>query len=247
MRRLIRFFGWGVLATIALVAILVIVTARPGDARLWPPSTSAPSTEIFVVSHGYHAGLALPTAQVARIAGREGSSAMIAVTQRFASFPFVEIGWGDQGFYTEVPDAASLTIAHAVRALFVPGNSSVLHVVGLSDHPSKVFRSSDIVSVPLGDDGFARMIRNMDASFARTGEPPAPQVLGPGLYGPSLFYRAVEHFHLFNVCNHWVARQLSAAGIATAPVAATLPAGLLLDLKWRSGLSPMPRDHGRPL
>ena len=242
MRCVARGFALGVVATIALVAILTIVTARPGDAKLWPPSAGAASTEIFVVSHGYHAGLALPTAQVANVAGREGHDALIAVTQRFAPFPFIEIGWGDQGFYTEVPDAASLTIAHALRALFVPGNSSVLHVVGLPDHPRKVFRSSDIVSVPLGEDGFAHMIRTMDASFARTGAPPAPQVLGQGLYGPSRFYRAVENFHLFNVCNHWVARQLSAAGIATAPVAATLPAGLLLDLKWRSGLSPMPRD-----
>lgn len=231
--------------TIALLAILTIVTARRGDAKLWPPSAGAASTEIFVVSHGYHAGLALPTAQVASVAGRAGHGALMAVAQRFATFPFVEIGWGDQGFYTQVPDAASLTIRHALRAVFLPGNASVLHVVGLSDHPRKAFRSSDIVAIPLGEAGFARMMRTMDASFARTGEPPAPQVLGQGLYGPSLFYRAVGNFHLFNVCNHWVARQLSAAGLATAPVAATLPAGLLLDLKWRSGLSPMPRDDGR--
>jgi hypothetical protein len=91
------------------------------------------------------------------------------------------------------------------------------------------------------------MLRALDASFVRRGEPPAPQVLGQGLYGPSLFYRAVDNFHLFNVCNHWVARMLSAAGIRTAPVLATLPAGLLLDLKWRSGLAPMLREIKEPI
>jgi hypothetical protein len=46
---------------------------------------------------------------------------------------------------------------------------------------------------------------------------------------------------VLNVCNHWVARLLSIAGIPTAPVLATLPQGLLLDLQWRSKLPLLPR------
>jgi uncharacterized protein (TIGR02117 family) len=243
MRCVARGVALGIVATIGLLVFLAVVTARPGDAKLWPPASGAPATEIFVISHGYHAGLALPTAQVAGVAGREGHGALIAVAQRFSSFPFVEIGWGDQGFYSQVPDAASITIGHALRALLLPGNPSVLHVVGLPEHPRRVFRAAEIVAVPLGEESFTRMMRSLDTSFARTGDPPAPQVLGQGLYGPSLFYRAVGNFHLFNVCNHWVARMLSAAGIPTAPVMATLPAGLLFDLKWRAGLAPMPREE----
>ena len=52
----------------------------------------------------------------------------------------------------------------------------------------------------------------------------------------SLFFRANGTFHLFRVCNHWIADLLDAAGVPTAPLLATLPSGLLLDLKWRSGL-----------
>ena len=87
------------------------------------------------------------------------------------------------------------------------------------------------------------MLDAIEASSAkvRTERPPEP--LGPGLYGPSLFYRGVEAFHVFNVCNHWVARLLSAAGLPTAPVLATLPPGLLLDLKWRAGLDPLPMNE----
>ena len=68
------------------------------------------------------------------------------------------------------------------------------------------------------------------------------RTLGPGLYGPSLFFRGVETFHAFNVCNHWVAALLAAAGVPTAPVIATLPQGLLIDLTWRSGLARLPRS-----
>jgi hypothetical protein len=69
-----------------------------------------------------------------------------------------------------------------------------------------------------------------------------PEELGPGLYGMSLFFRANGTFHLFHVCNHWIADLLDAAGVPTAPVLATLPSGLLLDLKWRSGLVRLPLD-----
>jgi hypothetical protein len=54
--------------------------------------------------------------------------------------------------------------------------------------------------------------------------------------------RAVDAFYIFNVCNHRVARLLSAAGLPTAPVPATHPKGLFLDLKWRAGLVPLPKS-----
>ena len=83
----------------------------------------------------------------------------------------------------------------------------------------------------------------LDATFARGGDG-RPEELGPGLYGPSLFFRANGTFHIFNVCNHWLAGLLDAAGVPTAPVLATLPFGLLLDLEWRSGLVRLPPPKG---
>src|SRR3712207_8668119 len=43
-----------------------------------------------------------------------------------------------------------------------------------------------------------------------------PVELGPGLYGPSLFFRADGAFHLLSVCNHWTARLLHEAGLPHA-------------------------------
>jgi hypothetical protein len=85
------------------------------------------------------------------------------------------------------------------------------------------------------------MIQGLNASFGLGPNGTLLDLLGPGLYGPSLFYRSIQSFHVFNVCNHWVARLLSAAGLPTAPVLATLPPGLFLDLKWRAGLVPLPK------
>jgi rhamnogalacturonyl hydrolase YesR len=88
-------------------------------------------------------------------------------------------------------------------------------------------------AITLSDRGFQRLVEALDRSFAR-GEHTHVEEMGVGLYGPSLFYRAVGTFNLLNVCNHWVAQLLDAAGVPTNPVLATLPPGLLLDLSWRA-------------
>lgn len=244
MRRAARYLRFGLVAIAIILVLATVITARPGDPSLWPPASLSTKTEVFVISHGYHAGIAIPTARMAEIAGRNGDDALIAVAQRFVAYPFIEIGWGDEGFYSSVPDAASLTVARALRALFSPGNASVLHVVGLSDTPRRILSSADIVRIEVGDAGLARMLQKIDKTFARSGEPPSLQILGKGLYGPSLFYRANGSFNIFSVCNHWVGDVLSAAGLPTTPVLATLPAGLLFDLKMRSGLVQLPAVEG---
>ena len=240
MRRLIRAVGYGLSALALAIIVLAGATARTADPALWPPKPGAPAIDIFVVSHGYHAGLAFNTAQLAQAAKRDGNAALIAVTERFAGYPFVEVGFGEERFYASVPTVAAFDFGLAFRALFNPGNATVMHVVGLPSEPQRVFPSSDIVRVPLSEAGFARLRAAVDRAFARPGEPPMPQVTGKGLYGASLFFRANGAFHIFNVCNHWVSDMLSAAGLPMTPVLDTVPPGLLLDLKWRAGLDRVP-------
>jgi uncharacterized protein (TIGR02117 family) len=239
MRTVARRLGFGVLIAVALIVVAAVATVRRGDASLWPPAPGAPTTEIFVVSHGYHAGIVVPRRALADAASRRGLAALGDISTRFAAFDRFEIGWGDEGFYREVPTAASLTVAMAARALFRPGNRSVLHVVGINNDPRAAFARSDMVRIELGETSFARLAEKLDATFARN-EAGRPEDLGPGLYGPSLFFRANGTFHVFNVCNHWLADLLDAAGVPTAPVVATLPFGLLADLEWRAGLARLP-------
>jgi uncharacterized protein (TIGR02117 family) len=236
----VRRLGLALAIAASLFVVAVIGTARWGDRSLWPAAPGASVTEVFVVSHGYHAGLMVPRRSLAEQGSRRGLSALGYVATRFAGYDRLEIGWGDEGFYREVPTPASLTVALALRALLRPGNPSVLHVVGIKSDPRAMFPNSDLVRVDLGAAGFERLADKLDATFARGQDGFLPEELGPGLYGASLFFRANGAFHLFNVCNHWIARLLDAAGVPTAPVLATLPFGLLLDLEWRSNLVRLP-------
>ncbi len=236
----VRRLGLGLAIAAFLFVVAVIATARWGDRSLWPAAPGAPVTEVFVVSHGYHAGIIVPRKALAEQGSRRGLAALAYVATRFADYVRLEIGWGDEGFYRELPTAQSLTVALAVRALLRPGNPSVLHVVGVKDDPRAMFPLSDLVRIDLGAAGFERLAEKLDATFARGPDGLRPEELGAGLYGASRFFRANGAFHLFNVCNHWIAGLLDAAGVPTAPVLATLPFGLLLDLEWRSNLVRLP-------
>ena len=244
MRRWARRAGIAVAVLLLLFAAAAIFTARPSDPALWPPRAGDPTINIFVVSNGYHTGVALPRAALAELAGNRGHAALIAVTQRFGAFEWIEFGWGDREFYRSVPTAADVQVPMALRALFHPGNPSVVHVVGLNAEPARVFASAEIVSIPLSTAGLVRMVARLEGSFA----PPQNGTLadvGRGLYGPSLFYPANGTFSILRLCNHWVDDLLAAAGLPATPVLATVPTGLMLALRWRAGLSPMQARSAR--
>ena len=240
MRRWAIGLGIGLLALLWILVIATIGTMRYADPMLWPPRADARSVEIYVVSNGYHTGVAIPRGTLAEFASGRGYPALLALTQRFNQFPWLEIGWGDEEFYRKVPTVGDLTLPIALRALFSPGNKSVLHVVGLPDDPVRTFPSAEMVAIPLSRNGFDQLLAKLDATFV----PPQGGALpdaGPGLYGPSLFYPAVGNFSLLRVCNHWIGDLLNAAGLPTTPVVDTFSSGLLLDLRWRAGLRAVER------
>ena len=239
-RRWLRRLAGSLAVLLVMFVAAAVLTARSGDPRLYPPPAGSPAVGVFVVSHGYHAGIVLPRDRVADVAATVRHPALIAVASRFGAYPWLEIGWGDEGFYTSVPTIGSLSVPLALRALFRPGNPSVVHVVGLAQHPRRIFPNSDIVRLELSEAGLAQLLTRLDATFAR--EQGVAEPMGPGLYGPSLFYRGVGAFHLFNVCNHWIADLLDAAGMPTSRLLATLPFGLLLDLRWRAGADAVPAE-----
>jgi hypothetical protein len=194
LRTMVRRVGLGLAIAACLFVAAVIGSARGGDRTLWPPAAGVPVTEVFVVSHGYHAGLMVPRRSLAEQGSRRGLSALGYVATRFAGYDRLEIGWGDEGFYREVPTPASLTVALALRALLRPGNPSVLHVVGIKSDPRAMFPNSDLVRVDLGAAG------SSDWRTSSTRPSPVGRMAscrrnsGPGSMGRACSFEPMGHF-----------------------------------------------------
>ena len=156
-------FGVLVLFAVWMIGGAAWITARPGGPDAVAGARRA-HREVYVISNGYHAGLALPRARLAEFASGRGYPALIAVTQRFAAFDWIEFGWGEREFYQSVPAVGDIDLRLALRALFYPDNKTVVHVVGISGDPTQAFKA-EMMKVPLSWNGFDRMLAKLDATF----------------------------------------------------------------------------------
>ncbi|WP_027173361.1 DUF2459 domain-containing protein [Methylobacterium sp. 10] len=232
---ILRRLGQGLAGLLVLLVLAAIVTARPGDPALYP-APDDDSENIELVSHGWHSGLVIPREA---LTGEGAGTALRSIATRFRAYPGIEFGWGEARFYRATPTLAQFDLRLALEALFTPGGrEGVVQVVGLEDDTRTSFPHSDIVPIRVSKAGLTRLLARLDASFRLIDNVPVEG--GPGLYGPSLFYEGQGRFSAANVCNHWAARLLNAAGLPITPVLDTHPAGLLLDLKWRAGVRALP-------
>ena len=226
--------GLALVCVIALLTLAVIFTARPGAPSLYPANADD-AHEIHLVSHGWHTGLVLPREA---LFGEGAGAALRAVATRFRDFPQIEFGWGEARFYRATPTVADVDWRLAWEALFTSGGrDGVVQAVGLPDDLGAAFPHSEIVVIKLSRRGLARLVARLDGEFRLAAGLPIEG--GPGLYGPSLFYAGSGRFSFANVCNHWTADLLNAAGLPTAPGLDAHPRGLILDLAWRSGATPL--------
>lgn len=163
---------------------------------------TAAEREVLVTSNGWHSGIVLARADVPATA--------IPESEDFPDAAYLEFGWGDAVYYpTPRP-----TLGLALGAVF-PG-PAVVHLVGLSDHPARVFPSARVVRLTLSEAALARLLAHLAGAFER-GAAARAQPSADGLYPFSRFYPATGRFHAFNTCNTWTAQALQAAGLAIEP------------------------------
>ena len=185
-----------------LVAVACCACAAPAK-DLFPPGDNAPVKQIYLVSHGWHAGIVLRRADI--------PAGLWPQNVNFPDAEFLEVGWGDKQYY-QTPGAH---VGIALRAVLWP-TSSVLHIVGFNGAVKAYYSSSEIIEIKLSEPGFELLSRYIAASFARD-ESGQALPLGRGLYGNSRFYLSRESYHLFNTCNVWTARALRAASVPITP------------------------------
>lgn len=202
-----------------LLCVFLVGCASPIHG-LYPPAADSHNKHIYIVSHGWHTGIV--------IALKDIPADMLAEKSDFPAATFLEIGWGDKGFY----QANDITFSLAARALFWPSDS-VMHVVGFSQSPEKEFPYSEIIEITLSDAGFVEMVEEINATFDRE-EGAKASIQRRGLYGDSAFYAAKGEYHLFHTCNDWTAGALRKSGFPITTLYAST-AGNIIDQTHKRG------------
>ena len=191
-------------AAIILMPVLLFACASP-PSNLFPPGPNQPSRTIYLVKHGWHAGIVVKRADIP-----------VGVWPQHNEFPdakYLEVGWGDRDYYMTKKPGLGITL----KAGLLP-TASVLHIVGFRGTVTHYFPGNQIIQIDLSEAGFQRLCRYLENSYAHTNDG-LSKPLGPSLYGEGQFYLSRETYHAFNSCNAWTARALREAGLPIAPAA----------------------------
>lgn len=218
---------WRALPVVLALFVLAACIIRPGDRRLYPATTDP--VGVYVLNYGFHTDLVLPTDRVLARGGRLAEAARAAGNWRW-----MVIGWGDESFYTGTGMSLE-RVGDGLRALFWPGNRSVIRVTGLDLQPDTAYLNIEAASISLSPQGFDAMARSIEASFAAA---PGEPLVASGMKDmPGVFFPSRENFSFFRLCNNWTSDQLDAAGQPTTPLVDGLSALPALDLSMRAGVT----------
>ncbi|MFZ2032084.1 MAG: DUF2459 domain-containing protein [Vitreimonas sp.] len=201
--------GTLVVALFALLTYLYYPTPAPNV----PQPTSSDCLLLHMWSNGYHSDLGVPT---------EVFPPDHPLRRMFPDASSFLIGWGDEKFYRS--DGTNLWLG--LDAL-IPPSPSVMHVAYNAAASSAYLGPNDDAPIAVSREGAAELEHYIDRALVL--DPQGnPIIVAPGkVIGRSEFLRTRGSFHLFNVCNQWLARALRAAGVDVNARAAWLAGGLI--------------------
>jgi len=188
----------------------------------WPaPNVAAPSVsdcvELHLYSNGFHSDIGAPAALFPE---DHPLRRLYPDAREFL------IGWGDLRFYK----ADIFSWGLAIDAV-IPPSPSVLHIAYNAPYAAAYLGPNDDTAVAVSRAGAERFVAYVDRALVRD-ESGAAMVTSPGkVIGRSSFLRSRGSFHLFNVCNQWMARALRAAGVDVNARAAWMAGGLLRQVR----------------
>ena len=191
-------------AFIVFMPVFLSACASP-HSGLFPAAPDEPSKTVYLVSHGWHAGIVVKRADIPPDLWLQRND--------FADAEYLEFGWGDKDYYM----TPSPHLGIKLKAGLLP-TASVLHLVGFSGSVTRYFPHSEVISIELSEAGFQQLCSYLENSYALD-EDGHSQPLGPSLYGAGRFYLSRESYHVFNTCNVWTARGLREAGCPITPAA----------------------------
>lgn len=130
-------------ALIVLMSVLLVSCTSP-PRGLFPPGLNELSKTIYLVSHGWHAGIVVKRTDI--------PVGIWPLHNEFPEAEYLEVGWGDKDYYMTPQSNLGIML----KAGLLP-KVSALHIVGLRGPVTRYFRLSEVISIELSDVGFQRL------------------------------------------------------------------------------------------
>lgn len=202
-----------------LLVPLMLVLSGCASGKKWHylPATRAEERSIYVIAHGWHAGIALSSEDLGEELG--------FVKEHLRPGRYYEFGWGEADFY----QADKVTTFIFLKAVFWR-NPSVMHVFAIPDTPAQSFSDSDIVELKLSQTGLKHLKDRLRASFKLDAAHRAYPLKG-GAHGENRFFKAEGYYLITHTCNTWTAKVLESGGVPMNPAFTLRSASVMRRVK----------------
>ena len=123
-------------------------------------------------------------------------------------YNFLAFGWGDKGFFLDMPTWDDLTFSLAFRAAFWL-NSTAMHTT----YYKEMLEDETCKQIIISYEQYARLIAFITDWFETDGEGHFINILTDAQYGVTdAFYEARGRYNLFYSCNTWANSALASCG-----------------------------------
>jgi len=170
--------------------------------NLYPNDPDLRNVPVYVVSHGWHAGIAIESEYILN---------QIPEHSELPDTKFLKFGWGDARYYSN-PDAGFWIM---MRAALLPTKSAI-HVVGFDIPVEMYFSGSKVVEIKITEEGAAELGTFINQTIKKD-EDDNPIYFAEGLYRNSVFLEAERSYIFPRTSNKWTAKAVRKTGYPISP------------------------------
>lgn len=195
-------------AFVAFILLLMTGTLVPVNRQF---RQTPGGVQIFVVSNGFHTDVVLPLREP-----RTGHNWLDALNQptltaRFARYPYVAFGWGNERFYLGSM-GGKFPGPRAIAGAVFP-SKTLMHI---DFHRVAPDSGSHVVPLRVSVEQYRQLTAYVQQGFRPDGLGRA-QLRQPTGYTPEdFFFLGTGRYHALRTCNDWTNRGLRRAGLRAA-------------------------------
>lgn len=171
---------------------------------LFPANEEERDIAVYMISHGWHVGLAVPVDSTFR--------RIIPESVHAHNRNWAELGWGDRDYYTQ----KSKGFWGILKGAFWP-TRSVVHIAAFDRDPPAQFSRLDQIEIKLTPEGYEHLLKFLKRTLKRDEYGQVTELMD-GLYADARFYPSDRRYFLPRTSNTWTVRLLREAGAPVNPV-----------------------------
>lgn len=207
LKRFLKLFYRFIIVIFCLVLLYFVVGYILSQVEISEKERGTSSyTSIYIKTNGKHTDIVLPVKN--DVIDWAVELPYYNNISQDTVYSYLAIGWGDKGFFLDMPTWDDLTFSLAFKAAFWLGETA-MHVT----YYKEMEESEDCVKIEVSREQYVDLVSFVKSKFQIDSSGDFINIKTDAAYGlTDAFYEAKGKYSIFNSCNTWANEALAACG-----------------------------------